>query len=744
MASLNSSVVHGSLSVTNEIHGKLDGTFIGTVVTDANKAIPALLNKDEYTTSETFAAASNATNIPDTGHNWHIESILYKFSSTGYRVTQVAYGSSSTGGTFIQERSGYSANGTSWTFSSWQSSMADTKNTAGSGDTTSKIYLIGATSQNSNGVQTYSDSEVYVENGTLHAVKTTDAAGKADNSPALVVGGARTAAHIEMDANEIMAKSNATTTTDLYLNADGGTVHINDCVAVKQSAATGSLSVPVYTDANGKVTACTDDFVHDGDVVDTYTSTSSAPISGKGVKAAIDGLDVTDTAVAGQVVSAVSETDGKISISRRALVAADIPDISGTYLPLSGGTLSGPLSFSSTAANGAITWNSGSWWQRILETDDSNADTPVFTFQQSSDAGKTWTDLMTIKDNCKVVATTFVGDLSGNATTATKVGAALTAGSKTYDGSLAVTITAADLGATTTDEKLKTAVQNPTSITDYAIPFRSTTAGTTTAYQNDGLVYRTREGTASAVGYGILRVGNSTATGTAGNKKGILYVYSESTGMHTITPDTTTSTITHTLPATTGTILNSGTTKLENAATSGTKVADLTINGTKTTLYAPSNTNYYPTAFAWTDGTTAGPTGSLTGTGMSAVSFGAIPAATASKSGIVTTAAQTFGGSKTFQSSTANVVEIKRTDAAGGAFIDYYNKNQSTNFYRAGMSADGTFGFYYKGATPVLTTIDDTGNLTATKQVKGETLNVKSKVTLQYNETNSALDFVFA
>lgn len=392
MASLNSSVVHGSLSVTNEIHGKLDGTFIGTVVTDANKAIPALLNKDKYTTSETFAADSSATNIPDTAHNWHIESILYKFSSTGYRVTQVAYGSSSTGGTFIQERSGYSTNGTSWTFSSWKSSMSDTKNTAGSGDTTSKIYLIGATSQNANGIQTYSDSEVYVENGTLHAVKTTDAAGKADNSPALVVGGERTAAHIEMDANEIMAKSNATTTNDLYLNADGGTVHINDCVAVKQSAATGSLSVPVYTDANGKVTACTDDFVHDGDVVDAYDYTSSAPISGKGVKAAIDGLDVTDTAVAGQVVSAVSETDGKISVSRRALVAADIPDISGTYLPKAGGSMTGDINFTGVtetsypAASKGIKWSGSTDAASIYyEVAASNKGNLVFEVKDDGD-----------------------------------------------------------------------------------------------------------------------------------------------------------------------------------------------------------------------------------------------------------------------------------------------------------------------------------------------------------------------
>lgn len=65
--------------------------------------------------------------------------------------------------------------------------------------------------------------------------------------------------------------------------------------------------------------------------------------------------------------------------------------------------------------------------------------------------------------------------------------------------------------------------------------------------------------------------------------------------------------------------------------------------------WTDTNTNYYPTTFTWTNGTTAGPTGSLTGSGMSTVSFGAIPSASATQSGVVTTGVQSFAGEKIFR-----------------------------------------------------------------------------------------------
>ena len=54
--------------------------------------------------------------------------------------------------------------------------------------------------------------------GTVIFNKTTDLSGTANNSPALIVGGAATSAHMELDANEIHAKATGTTVADLYLN----------------------------------------------------------------------------------------------------------------------------------------------------------------------------------------------------------------------------------------------------------------------------------------------------------------------------------------------------------------------------------------------------------------------------------------------------------------------------------------------------------------------------------------------
>lgn len=103
-------------------------------------------------------------------------------------------------------------------------------------------------------------------------------------------------------------------------------------------------------------------------------------------------------------------------------------------------------------------------------------------------------------------------------------------------------------------------------------------------------------------------------------------------------------------------IIGAGTKSIKNSSQTLSNLALKTdLNGYATQSWVNSQgfiteagDNYYPTTFTWANGTTAGPTGSLTGVGMSAVSFNAIPVASVTQSGVVTTGDQSFAGEKTF------------------------------------------------------------------------------------------------
>lgn len=70
--------------------------------------------------------------------------------------------------------------------------------------------------------------------GTLVLSKTQDISGTANNSPALIVGALATGLHLELDGNEIQAKSNGTTVSQLNLNIDGGAIQMGGDTTIKK------------------------------------------------------------------------------------------------------------------------------------------------------------------------------------------------------------------------------------------------------------------------------------------------------------------------------------------------------------------------------------------------------------------------------------------------------------------------------------------------------------------------------
>lgn len=152
--------------------------------------------------------------------------------------------------------------------------------------------------------------------------------------------------------------------------------------------------------------------------------------------------------------------------------------------------------------------------------------------------------------------------------------------------------------------------------------------------------------------------------------------------------------------------------------------------------WTDTNTNYYPTTFTWTNGTTAGPTGSLTGSGMSTVSFGAIPSASAAQSGVVTTGDQTFGGIKTID--IINVTNINEATPGEGFWIGY----NTEGVIRIGKDGDydfGTSGGTYSGTANTAERL-----LNSLQFSNGQSFNGSSAVTIDLPEIPIALPNPYA
>lgn len=278
-----------------------------------------------------------------------------------------------------------------------------------------------------------------------------------------------------------------------------------------------------------------------------------------------------------------------------------------------------------------------------------------------------------------VSATTLTGNLTGNATTATT--ASKTTGTLTFTGGATGTFNGSEdveinipIGGTGTVKSVAMTVPTGLSVSGtpittsgtFAITYASGYSIPTTAKQSN---WDTAFGWGNHASAGYTKNTGTVTSITLTQGEGITITNSgteiTTSGKRTISLSTATNT---TKGGVKPWMSHTGASTYNGGSTAPTaNGASINVNALTTTTgryyaietdaygrmfvnvpWTDTNTNYYPTKFTWTNGTTAGPTGSLTVSGASAVSFGAIPAASTSQSGVVTTGAQTFSGEKTF------------------------------------------------------------------------------------------------
>lgn len=125
-------------------------------------------------------------------------------------------------------------------------------------------------------------------------------------------------ADIASDAS--IAQSKIAGLTDA-LNAKANASDLGTMAGEEKTDYVTKADAPGYNDILTKTVA--------GTTYETKTDATAKLTEAKGyTDSAIQGLDVEEVAVgAGEILSAISETDGKIAVTKRALVAADIPEL---------------------------------------------------------------------------------------------------------------------------------------------------------------------------------------------------------------------------------------------------------------------------------------------------------------------------------------------------------------------------------------------------------------------------------
>lgn len=292
-------------------------------------------------------------------------------------------------------------------------------------------------------------------------------------------------------------------------------------------------------------------------VTDSYDGTSSDGMSGKAVKSAIDALDVTTSgAAASKTVTALSQTDGKISatfsdISITKSQVSDFPAIPTKVSDLTND--SGYVTTDEKVTAESVDPSSGSYVglcvPLVYKEDNQKPKIPTGHVMNVKKGTSSEVGYVSV-----TLGNSTASGTSGNkfgrlrlysqktkcvdlVTTADMTTADRTVALPDADGTLALTSDIPtktsdltnDSGFVTTDEKVTCESVSPTTETTYdliLIPHSTNTTNQKPKINTSFVIYL-KKGTTSAVGYNYLQLGNAIKSGTNENQYGALRLYSQ-------------------------------------------------------------------------------------------------------------------------------------------------------------------------------------------------------------------------
>lgn len=268
------------------------------------------------------------------------------------------------------------------------------------------------------------------------------------------------------------------------------------------------------------------------------------------------------------------------------LHAAESSSNSTHYLPTTGGTLlnTGTTSFTASLTSGT---KIGSIKINNTTTDiycQTNTDAKV---KQSATTSSSYRPLLLGYTN-----TTTVADLSATVTDQAYVTANLY--TKPSAGAIyATTFYGALSGNASSATQVYSTLVDPETDSTYYMAFHSTNSSANKSLlNNNGIRYNVKNGTAADGGYSVFILGNATAEGTVGNKRGQLRLYGTNTSYVQLRATASTTAYTVYLPAGNGTlVLDNHTHNYAGSASAGgsatTVQGTLTNPATSTTYYIP-------------------------------------------------------------------------------------------------------------------------------------------------------------